>query len=480
MVLYVVVLIFSVVLGSSGNELLWIIDIYLLVMVGMVLLMGVFGDKIGFKCLLLFGSVIFGIVLLCVVLLLMFMMLIVLCVLLVVGVVMIVLVMLVGICSIFVEVSQCNMVLGLWVVVGFGGVVFGLLVGGILLEYFYWGLVFLINVLIVLVVIVINVKVVLCQFVCCEQLFNLLQVFVLIVVILMLVFSVKLVLKGQLVLWFIVLVVFGGVVMLIWFICKQLLVVCLMVDMCLFIYCIILSGVMMVMMVLIILVGFELLMVQELQFVYQKMLFEVGIFMLLVMVVSGFSGLIVGLLVLWFGLCEVVIGGMLFSVFSFFGLVLIDFSIQQWLVWGLMMLLGFSVVSVLLVFSFVIMVVVLKEKVVVVGVIEIMVYELGVGFGIVLFGLILICSYSVFIVLLFGLSGVMVQQVVLLIGEVVSLFQVLFVGVVQVLMVVVKMVFIQVYSLVLVMVGVLFLLLVVGIWCSFVIVVKLQLVLQLQ
>ena len=34
---------------GSGNELLWIIDIYSLVMAGMVLPMGALGDKIGFK-----------------------------------------------------------------------------------------------------------------------------------------------------------------------------------------------------------------------------------------------------------------------------------------------------------------------------------------------------------------------------------------------------------------------------------------------
>ena len=41
----------------------------------------------------------------------------------------------------------------------FGGAAFGPLVGGILLEHFYWGQVFLINVPIVLVVIAINAKV---------------------------------------------------------------------------------------------------------------------------------------------------------------------------------------------------------------------------------------------------------------------------------------------------------------------------------
>ena len=55
----------SVALGGNGNELLWIIDIYSLVMAGMVLPMGALGDKIGFKRLLLLGSAIFGIASLC-------------------------------------------------------------------------------------------------------------------------------------------------------------------------------------------------------------------------------------------------------------------------------------------------------------------------------------------------------------------------------------------------------------------------------
>ena len=64
-VLHVAAPTLSVALGSSGNELLWIIDIYSLVMAGMVLPMGALGDKIGFKRLLLFGSAIFGIASLC-------------------------------------------------------------------------------------------------------------------------------------------------------------------------------------------------------------------------------------------------------------------------------------------------------------------------------------------------------------------------------------------------------------------------------
>jgi DHA2 family multidrug resistance protein-like MFS transporter len=436
-VLHVAAPTLSVALGSSGNELLWIIDIYSLVMAGMVLPMGALGDKIGFKRLLLLGSAIFavrravadGLTLIAS------------RALLAVGAAMIVPATLAGIRSTFAEASQRNMALGLWAAVGSGGAAFGPLVGGMLLEHFYWGSVFLINVPIVLVVIAINAKVVPRQPARREQPLNLLQALILIAAILMLVFSAKSALKGQLALWLTALVAIGGAAMLTWFIRKQLSAARPMVDMRLFTHRIILSGVMMAMTALITLVGFELLMAQELQFVHQKTPFEAGMFMLPVMVASGFSGPIAGLLVSRLGLREVATGGMLLSAFSFLGLALTDFSTQQWLAWGLMTLLGFSVASALLASSSAIMAAAPKEKAAAAGAIETMAYELGAGLGIALFGLILTRSYSATIVLPSGLSEPMAQQASSSIGEAVSLTQALPAGVAQALMAAAKAAF---------------------------------------
>ncbi len=476
-VLHVAAPTLSVALGSSGNELLWIIDIYSLVMAGMVLPMGALGDKIGFKRLLLLGSAIFGIASLCAALSPTAMTLIASRALLAVGAAMIVPATLAGIRSTFAEASQRNMALGLWAAVGSGGAAFGPLVGGILLEHFYWGSVFLINVPIVLVVIAINAKVVPRQPARREQPLNLLQALVLIAAILMLVFSAKSALKGQLALWLTALVALGGAAMLTWFIRKQLSAARPMVDMRLFTHRIILSGVMMAMTALITLVGFELLMAQELQFVHQKTPFEAGIFMLPVMVASGFSGPIAGLLVSRLGLREVATGGMLLSAFSFLGLALTDFSTQQWLAWGLMTLLGFSVASALLASSSAIMAAAPKEKAAAAaaaGAIETMAYELGAGLGIALFGLILTRSYSASIALPSGLSGAMAQQAASSIGEAVSLSQALPAGVAQALMAAAKTAFIQAHSLVLATAGVLLLLLAAGIWRSLATVAKPQ------
>lgn len=165
---------------------------------------------------------------------------------------------------------------------------------------------------------------------------------------------------------------------------------------------------------------------------------------------------------------------MLLSAFSFLGLALTDFSTQQWLAWGLMTLLGFSVASALLASSSAIMAAAPKEKAAAAGAIETMAYELGAGLGIALFGLILTRSYSASIALPSGLSGAMAQQAASSIGEAVSLSQALPAGVAQALMAAAKAAFIQAHSLVLATAGVLLLLLAAGIWRSLATVAKPQ------
>lgn len=465
-VLHVAAPTLSVALGTSGNELLWIIDIYSLVMAGMVLPMGALGDKIGFKRLLLLGSGIFGLASLAAAFSPTALTLIASRALLAIGAAMIVPATLAGIRTTFAQARHRNMALGLWAAVGSGGAAFGPLVGGMLLEHFYWGSVFLINVPIVLVVIAINARVVPRQPARREQPLNLFQALVLIAAILMLVFSAKSALKGQLALWLVSMVALAGAGMLYWFVRKQLSATRPMVDMCLFTHRIILSGVMMAMTALITLVGFELLMAQELQFVHGKTPFEAGLFMLPLMVASGFSGPIAGMLVSKLGLREVATGGMLLSALSFLGLSITDFSTHPWQAWGLMTLLGFSVASALLASSAAIMAAAPKEKAVAAGSIETMAYELGAGLGIALFGLILTRSYTSSIVLPAGMGDAAAEQAASSISEAIKLAQSMPAVPAQSLMEAAKIAFINSHSIVLATAGVLLLLLVAGIWRS--------------
>ena len=323
-VLHVAAPTLSMSLGTSSNELLWIIDIYSLVMAGMVLPMGALGDKIGFKRLLLLGSAIFGVSSLAAAFSPTALALIASRALLAIGAAMIVPATLAGIRNTFSQARHRNMALGLWAAIGSGGAAFGPLVGGILLEHFYWGSVFLINVPIVLAVIAFSARMVPRQPARREQPLNLTQALMLIVAILMLVFSAKSALKGQMALWLTGSIALVGLALLVRFVRQQLSAATPMVDMRLFTHRIILSGVMMAMTALITLVGFELLMAQELQFVHGKTPFEAGLFMLPLMLASGFSGPVAGVMVSRLGLRLVATGGMLLSALSFLGLSMTD------------------------------------------------------------------------------------------------------------------------------------------------------------
>lgn len=465
-VLHVAAPTLSMSLGTSSNELLWIIDIYSLVMAGMVLPMGALGDKIGFKRLLLLGSAIFGVSSLAAAFSPTALALIGSRALLAIGAAMIVPATLAGIRTTFSQARHRNMALGLWAAIGSGGAAFGPLVGGILLEHFYWGSVFLLNVPIVLAVIAFSARMVPRQPARREQPLNLTQALMLIVAILMLVFSAKSALKGQMAVWMTGAIALVGLALLVRFVRQQLSAATPMVDMRLFTHRIILSGVMMAMTALITLVGFELLMAQELQFVHGKTPFEAGLFMLPLMLASGFSGPVAGAMVSRFGLRQVATGGMLLSALSFLGLSMTDFSTQQWLAWGLMTLLGFSVASALLASSSAIMAAAPKEKAAAAGAIETMAYELGAGLGIALFGLILTRSYSSSIVLPVGVDGQTAAQASSSISEAIALAQSLPAVPAHSLIVAAKTAFISAHSIVLATAGVLLLLLAAGIWRS--------------
>ncbi|HCB6635756.1 TPA: MFS transporter [Salmonella enterica subsp. enterica serovar Typhi] len=443
-VLHVAAPTLSMTLGASGNELLWIIDIYSLVMAGMVLPMGALGDRIGFKRLLMLGGTLFGLASLAAAFSHTASWLI----------------------ATFCEEKHRNMALGVWAAVGSGGAAFGPLIGGILLEHFYWGSVFLINVPIVLVVMGLTARYVPRQAGRRDQPLNLGHAVMLIIAILLLVYSAKTALKGNLSLWVISLTLLTGALLLGLFIRTQLATSRPMIDMRLFTHRIILSGVVMAMTAMITLVGFELLMAQELQFVHGLSPYEAGVFMLPVMVASGFSGPIAGALVSRLGLRLVATGGMALSALSFYGLAMTDFSTQQWQAWGLMALLGFSTASALLASTSAIMAAVPAEKAAAAGAIETMAYELGAGLGIAIFGLLLSRSFSASIRLPAGLEAQEIARASSSMGEAVQLANSLPPTQGQAILDAARHAFIWSHSVALSSAGSMLLLLAVGMWFS--------------
>ncbi|MFS3509951.1 MULTISPECIES: MFS transporter [Citrobacter] len=415
-VLHVAAPTLSMTLGASGNELLWIIDIYSLVMAGMVLPMGALGDRIGFKRLLLLGGGLFGLASLAAAFAHSAGWLIATRAVLAIGAAMIVPATLAGIRATFAEQRHRNMALGVWAAVGSGGAAFGPLVGGMLLEHFYWGSVFLINVPIVLVVMALTARLVPRQAGRRDQSLNFGHAIMLIVAILLLVYSAKTALKGHTATAAIALTLLTGALLLWQFVRIQLAASRPMIDMRLFTHRIILSGVVMAMTAMITLVGFELLMAQEGLTPYQA-----GLFMLPVMLASGFSGPIAGMLVSRLGLRCVATAGMALSAVSFYGLAMTDFSTQQIQAWILMALLGFSAASALLASTAAIMAAAPAEKAAAAGAIETMAYELGAGLGIAIFGLLLSRSFSASILPPVGLNPKEIERASSSMGEAVQL-----------------------------------------------------------
>lgn len=403
-VLHVAVPTLSLELGASANELLWIIDIYSLMMAGLLLPMGALGDRLGYKKLAIFGLFIFGFASIGAALASGSMMLIVARAFLAVGAAMILPATLAGVRKTFLDDEERAVALGIWTTVGVGGAAIGPLVGGYLLQYFYWGSVFLINIPIVVVTIIAILFVIPKQPQNNQQRWQIGKALVLITGILLLIYAIKSGLRLNSSLLLVLFVGILGFIILFVFIRSELGSVSPMVDFRLLKERVMAIGVVMAVTAMISIVGFELLMAQELQFVHGKTPLQAGLFMLPLMLASGLGGPLAGWLVSKVGLRIVATVGIGISALSFFGLALCDFMRFPYLAWALMILLGLSIGTALLASTAAIMSSVSSDKSASAGAIEGMAYELGAGFGVVLFGVMLTIIFSHNIVIPIGIS----------------------------------------------------------------------------
>ena len=139
-------------LAASASEKLWIINAYPLVVAGLLPGVGSLGDRLGHKRMFTAGLVVFGLASLAAAYAPSAEVLIAARVLLAVGAAMMMPATLSIIRLTFEDENERSFAIGIWAAVASGGAAFGPVVGGILLEYFWWGSVFLINVPVVLIV----------------------------------------------------------------------------------------------------------------------------------------------------------------------------------------------------------------------------------------------------------------------------------------------------------------------------------------
>ena len=133
-------------LEPSGTQLLWIMDIYGFLMAGLLITMGSLGDRIGRRRLLLIGAAAFGAASVLAAYASSPEMLIAARALLGIGGATLAPSTLSLIRNMFVDPGQRRAAIGVWTAAFTGGVAIGPIIGGLLLENFWWGSVFLINI----------------------------------------------------------------------------------------------------------------------------------------------------------------------------------------------------------------------------------------------------------------------------------------------------------------------------------------------
>lgn len=145
-------------LKPSGTQLLWIGDIYSFVIAGLLVSMGSLGDRVGRKKLLLVGATAFGAVSVLNAYATSPEMMIVARALLGVAGATLMPSTLALIRNIFHDPKERSLAIGIWGATASAGAAVGPVVGGALLQHFYWGSVFLINLPVMAVLVVVGVK----------------------------------------------------------------------------------------------------------------------------------------------------------------------------------------------------------------------------------------------------------------------------------------------------------------------------------
>jgi MFS transporter, DHA2 family, multidrug resistance protein len=372
-------------LGASATEVLWIIDIYPLLMAGLLVPMGTLADRIGNRRLLLTGLVIFGASSLLAAFAPTPATLIGARVLLALGGAMIMPCVLGTIRRTFEDKDERAMALGLWGMVGAAGAALGPLIGGALLAHFWWGSAFLVNVPVMLVV----APLVFILLPRTEQAtpgsWGLGQALLLITGMLALVYGIKAAI-GTTHSSGIALASALGAGLLALFAHLQLRSATPMLDLSLFSRPAILAGMMMALVATGALAGVELTLAQELQYVLGSTPLQAGIFMIPIMAAAAVGGPVAGYFSNLCGLRTVASSSLALSAGALCYLAQADFHHPGFWVPAMLALLGLTLSIGLTASSIAIMGSVEADKGGAAGSLEATAYELGTGLGITCFG----------------------------------------------------------------------------------------------
>lgn len=384
-ILHIAVPSLTLALEATSSEVLWIIDVYPLLMAGLLVPMGTLADRLGNRRVLLVGLALFGLASLLAAFSQTPAMLIGARMLLALGGSMIMPCVLGIIRRAFEDERERAMALGIWGTVSAAGAAVGPLVGGALLEHFWWGSVFLINVPLMAVVIPVAFTLLPRVETTSTGKWTVGQALMLIAGIIAIVYSIKAGIGASQPFPVIVLVLMLGLTLLTAFTRKQLRSATPMLDLSLFSHPAIPAGIVMAVVVTGALAGVELTLAMELQYVLDKTPLQAGVFMIPIMVAAAVGGPVASYLSNRFGLRWVASLSLAISAGALAFLAIVGFQASI-AVPILLAALGLALSIGLTASSIAIMGAVDASKGAVAGSLESTAYELGTGLGITLFG----------------------------------------------------------------------------------------------
>lgn len=416
-ILHVAVPTLTQALGASNNQVLWIIDIYPLLMAGLLVPMGTLSDKVGHRRILLIGLLIFGIASALAAFAPAAQVLIGARILLAIGGSMIMPCVLGIIRRTFEDDAERGFALGLWGTVGAAGAAVGPLAGGALLEEFWWGSVFLINVPLMFVVAPFCWLLLPRHEQTVSGHWAIGQALLLVAGMVALVYATKTGFAGNQPLPAVLLTLTFGLAMMVLFVRKQLRSSVPMLDLSLFSCPAAVAGIIMAVVTNGAMAGVELTLAQELQYVLDKTPLQAGIFMIPIMAASAVGGPFAGWLTARYGLRPVATLSLAAAALSLWWLALKDFRTPGLIVPTLLAVLGLALSIGLTASSIAIMGSVDASKGGAAGSLEATGYELGTALGITLFGVFMSVTFGKNLVVPVGLSPEITEQAAVSIGD---------------------------------------------------------------
>lgn len=393
-ILHIAIPSLTVAVRATATEILWIIDIYPLLMAGLLVPMGTLGDRIGYRTMMLTGLWVFGIASVFAAFAPTAQALIAARALLAVGGSMIMPSVLALVRQTFEDEDERARALGIWTIVGSAGGAVGPLAGGILLEHFWWGAVFLVNVPIMLIVLPLNYMLLPRTPGRSSVEWKIGHALILIAGLIATVYAIKSSVKADGAIALSLLMLAAGIGLLVWFARLQIRSANPMLDLTLFRNTAISAGLLMAFVASGAMAGFELVLAQELQYVFGKTPLEAGIFMLPLVVAAAISGPVAGILVGKIGLRSLSVSGLIVAGASLGIIAITDVQADPILTAVLLAVFGFAVGSALLASSVAIMGGASAEMAGAAGSLESTGYELGAALGIAFFGVMLGSIYQ--------------------------------------------------------------------------------------